>query len=234
MSAPDPLELYPAVYGPHHGRAQGWPVVFLRPLVRSPLTEVGEFTYYADPVDPTGFERHNVLFHYGPGRLVMGRYCALARDVRFIMGAAAHRTDAVATYPFPMFGGDWLQHMPAFAERPVRGDTVLGSDVWLGYRATVLPGVTIGSGAVVAAESVVASDVPPYAVVAGNPARVQRRRFSDHDVDRLLALAWWDRPADWVTRNVGALMSGDVDALERAAAEDDRAALVPLIAGSGS
>jgi virginiamycin A acetyltransferase len=216
---PDPDRLYPAVYGPNHGRAQGWPVVFLRPLVESPFTEVGEYTYYADPVDPTGFERNNVLFHYGPGRLVIGRYCALARDVRFLMGAAGHDTAALSTYPFPMFGGDWLTDMAAFAGRPLRGDVVVGNDVWLGYRATVLPGVRIGDGAVVAAGAMVGSDVPPYGVVAGNPARLVRHRFGPEDVRRLLAVAWWSWPVEHVTRHVGALMASDIGALEDAAAQ---------------
>jgi virginiamycin A acetyltransferase len=134
------------------------------------------------------------------------------------MGAANHRTDAISTFPFPMFGGDWLADMPAFAQRPTRGDTVLGNDVWLGYRVTVLPGVRIGDGAIVAAGSVVSSDVPPYGVVGGNPARLIRRRFCDADVDRLLAIAWWDWPVEQVTRQLPALMAGDVDALEAAAA----------------
>lgn len=217
MQAPDPDRLYPAIYGPNYGRAQGWPVVFLKPLVESPFTEVGDFTYYADPVDPTGFERNNVLFHYGPGRLVMGRYCALARDVRFIMGAAGHDISAVSTFPFPMFGGDWLREMPTFAQRLQRGDIIVGHDVWLGYRATVLAGVSIGDGAVVAAGSVVSSDVPAYGIVAGNPARLVRHRFDAEQIDRLLALAWWDWPVDHVTAQIGALMSGDIDALEAAA-----------------
>lgn len=217
MPAPDPDRIYPAVYGPNHGRAQGWPVAFLKPLVESPFTEVGEYSYYADPVDPTGFERNNVLFHYGPGRLVIGRYCALARDVRFIMGAAGHDTAAISAYPFPMFGGDWLADMPTFAHRPQRGDLVLGHDVWLGYRATVLAGVTIGHGAVVAAGAVVTSDVPPYAVMAGNPARLVRHRFAPEQVERLLEIAWWNWPVERVTASVGALMSGDIDALAAAA-----------------
>lgn len=219
MPAPDPDRIHPAIYGPNDGRAQGWPVVFLKPLVESPLTDIGDFSYYADPVDPTGFERNNVLFHYGPGRLVLGRYCALARDVRFVMGAAGHDTGALSTFPFPMFGGDWLRDMPAFAGRRQRGDIVLGNDVWVGYRATVLAGVRVGHGAVVAAGAVVNTDVPDYGVVAGNPARLVKQRFGPADVARLLALAWWDWPVEHVTAHVGALMSGDIDALETAAAD---------------
>lgn len=217
MPVPDPSHIYPPVYGPNYGRAQGWPVVFLKPLVESEFTEVGEYTYYADPADPTGFERNNVLFHYGPDRLVIGRYTAIAREVRFLMGAANHLMGGVSTYPFPMFGGDWMEHMDRFAARSFRGDTVIGNDVWLGYQALVMPGVRIGDGAIVASRSVVATDLPPYSIAAGNPARVVRMRFSEEDTSRLLRLAWWDWPAEHITRNLDAIMGDDLDALESVA-----------------
>lgn len=221
MPAPDPARLYPDVHGPHGGRAQPpAKVVFLKPLCEWPLTEVGEFSYYADPDDPTGFERNNVLYHYGPERLVIGKYCALAAGVRFIMNAANHRRDGVSCYPFPMMGGDWLAQMDLLADRPTGRDTVVGNDVWLGYRATVLPGVRIGDGAIVAAHAVVAEDVPAYGVVAGNPARLVRRRFPDDQVRRLQRLAWWDWPVEVVTRHVRHIMTGDLDALEAAAAAE--------------
>ena len=213
--APDPDVLYPDVYGPNGGRVMG-PVqaVFLKPLVQSPLTEVGDFTYYADPDHPTAFERENVLFHYGPGRLRIGRYCALARGVRFLMGAATHQV-GLSTYPFPMFGGAWLDSMPAMRARDMKGDLVVGHDVWIGYGATLLAGVSVGSGAVVGAGAVVSKDVPPYAVVAGNPATVVRYRLCAEDRDRMLALAWWDWPVAEVTAAAELLMRGEVAALER-------------------
>ncbi len=218
MAAPDPDRLYPNLYGPHHGNVHGHPrVVFLKPLCHHPYTEVGDFTYYDDPDGATEFERRNVLYHYGPERLVIGRYCALATGVTFLMAGAAHRMTGLSTYPFPLMGGDWLETMPLFRERERRGDTVLGNDVWLGHRATVLPGVRIGDGAVVAAESVVTSDVPPYAVVAGNPARLVRLRFTEPEIARLSAIAWWDWPVDEVTAAVRTIMAGDVDALEKVA-----------------
>ncbi len=168
-------------------------------------------------MDPTGFERNNLLFHYGPDRLVIGRYTAIARGVRFLMGAANHLMDGVSTYPFPMFGADWLAHMPQFAARAPRGDTVVGNDVWLGYEALVMPGVSIGDGAIVAARSVVSGDLPPYCIAAGNPAQVVRLRFSADQVARLQKVAWWDWPAEQVTAYLPAIMSGDIDALEAAA-----------------
>jgi len=216
VAAPDPTRLYPQVYGPNHGRAQGWPAVFLKPLVQSPFIEVGDYSYYADPDDPTGFERNNILFHYGPDKLVIGRYCALAREVRFLMGAAGHRM-GLSTFPFPMFGADWMAAMDLFAQRTDRPDTVLGNDVWLGYGVTVLAGVRVGDGAIVAARSVVSADVPPYTVAAGNPARVVRHRFSAADTQRLLDIAWWNWPVELVTRQVRTIMGDDVDALETVA-----------------
>lgn len=215
MPPPDPLRLYPDVHGPNGGRAQPPPkVVFLKPLVQWPLTEVGDFSYYADPDDPTGFERNNVLYHYGPERLVIGRYCAIAARARFIMNASNHRMDGVSCYPFPMMGGDWLEHMDLFASRPVRDDTVLGNDVWIGYGATIMPGVRLGDGAIVASGSVVTDDVEAYTVVGGNPARTLRRRFPVHQVVRLQRIAWWDWPVDLVSKHVRDIMTGDVDALE--------------------
>lgn len=214
MPVPDPTRIYPPVYGPNYGRAQGWPVTFLKPLVESPFTEVGEYTYYADPADPTGFERNNVLFHYGPDKLVIGRFTAIAREVRFLMGAANHLMNGISTYPFPMFGEDWTAHMGSFAARSFRGDTVVGHDVWLGYQTLVMPGVRIGDGAIVAARSVVAADVPPYHIVAGNPARMVRPRFTDEQVDRLLKIAWWEWPLEHITRHLDVVMGDDVDALE--------------------
>lgn len=217
---PDPTRITPDLYGPNMGLAQ-WPpkAVFLKPLVQWPLTTVGEYTYYHDPDDPTGFERNCVLFHFGPERLVIGKYCGLGAGIRFLMSTANHDTDALTTFPFPIFGGAWLEHMETFADRRSRGDTVVGNDVWIGYRVTVMPGVRIGDGAVVAAMSVVTEDVPPYAVVGGNPAKVLRYRFEPDTVARLRRLAWWDWPAETVTAHLPALMSADITALEKAARE---------------
>jgi virginiamycin A acetyltransferase len=203
---------------PQGGQYRGLPqAVFLKPLVQSPFTEIGDYTYYADPEDPTGFERNNVLYHFGPERLVIGSYCALARGTTFIMGAANHRI-GLSCYPFPMFGADWARHMDLYAGRPLRGDTVVGSDVWLGHGATVMAGARIGHGAIVAAESVVSGEVPPYAVVAGNPARLVRTRYSEADVRRLLRIAWWDWPVDQVTQHLRLVMGEDIDQLEQVAA----------------
>ncbi|CAM5286016.1 acetyltransferase [Kitasatospora aureofaciens] len=206
---PDPGVLHPFPEQPR--------VVLLKPLVTSPLIEVGEYSYYDDPEDPTAFETRNVLYHYGPERLVIGRFCAFAQGVRFVMNGANHRMDGPSTFPFPIMGGAWAEHFDLLSGLPGRGDTVVGHDVWLGYRTTVMPGVRIGNGAIVAAGSVVTSDIPDYAIAGGNPAKVVRMRYEEDEVARLLAVAWWDWPVEHLTRHLRTVMSGSVEELEAAA-----------------
>jgi virginiamycin A acetyltransferase len=211
MHGPDPRTPHPMEGHPRVG--------FLKPLVDHPLIEIGDFTYYDDPDGPERFVEKCVAYHYEfiGDRLVIGRFCAIAANVRFIMNGANHAMSGISTYPFNIFGHGWEKGFdPATWARELRGDTVVGNDVWIGYDATVLPGVSIGDGAVIAAKTVVSADVPPYAIVAGNPGRVMRRRFDEATAERLLAVAWWDWPVDRITRNLGAIRGGDVDALERA------------------
>ena len=206
--APDPMVLHPVA-----GQDR---VVFLRSLVKDQRIEVGEYSYYDDPDDPLEFERDAFLYAHGPERLIIGRYCAIASGVRFVMPGANHADLGPSTFPFGIFGEPWAERtMDLVMGGPSRGDTVVGNDVWLGYRALVLPGVTIGHGAIVAAASVVASDVPPYAIVGGNPARVIRRRYEDEDVERLLRAAWWDWPVELVTEHARTIMAGTPEELER-------------------
>jgi virginiamycin A acetyltransferase len=209
-AAPDPTRLHPVA-----GQER---VVFLRPLVTDPRIEVGEYTYYDDPDDATAFERRNVLYGFGPERLVIGRFCAIGAGVRFLMPGANHADLGPSTFPFGIFGEPWAQRtMDLVMAAPSRGDTIVGHDVWLGYRALVLPGVRIGHGAVVAAASVVTAEVPAYAIVAGNPARVVRRRYAEEDSARLLRAAWWDWPIALVTEHARTIMAGTPAALEQIA-----------------
>jgi len=208
VSGPDPERVYP-ITGVER-------VVLLRPLMESELVEVGEFTYYDDPVEPEAFGVRNVLYHYGPEKLRIGRYCALGTGTTFIMNGANHRMDGPSTFPFPIMGGAWAEHFDLITGLPGRGDTVVGNDVWFGYGAMVMPGVRIGHGAIVASGAVVVDDVPDYAIVGGNPAKTIRKRFSDEESVRLLEVAWWDWPPEKVTRNVRAIMAGSVADLEEA------------------
>ena len=185
--APDPTVLHPVA-----GQER---VVFLKPLVTDPRIEVGDYTYYDDPDDALAFEEKAFLYAHGPERLIIGRYCALAAGVRFVMPGANHAVLGPSSFPFGIFGEPWAERtMDLVMGAPSRGDTVVGNDVWLGHRALVMPGVTIGDGAIVAAASVVVSDIPPYAdrrrqPGAGDQAPLRRRRRGAPAPRRLVGLA---------------------------------------------
>lgn len=192
----------------------------MKPLVNSPKIDIGEYTYYTDPDHAMEFATRNVLYAFGPERLIIGKFCAIANGVRFIMNGGNHAMTGAGTFPFNMFGGDWTTATAGvFESLPSRGDTVVGNNVWLGLNAIVLPGVNIGHGAVVGAAAVVTRDVPPFAVIAGNPARVVRKRFSDPEIERLLELAWWDWPVEKITKYARTILTGGVAELEKAAKE---------------
>lgn len=212
-TTPDPDMLHPIPSSPG--------VVFLKPLLaRHPQVanvSAGDFSYYHDhdPEAALRFLDLCVRYNYGEARLSIGRWCAIAHRATFLMPGANHAMAGPSTYPFGILGGAFADALP-LADYPWRGggDITIGHDVWLGTECLVLPGVTIGHGAVVGARAVVAKDVPPYAVVAGNPARVVRMRFDAATIARLLAIAWWDWPAARVLAAIPALVKGDVTALE--------------------
>ncbi len=214
MNGPEPTGRHPIPGEPS--------MVFFKGIVANPQIEVGEYTYYHDFDDPAGFERNvRYLFPFGGDRLVIGRFCSIASGATFLMNGGNHALDGLSTYPFGIFGQGWEGAMPE--TWPSKGDLVVGSDVWIGYRATLLAGVTVGHGAVVGAMSVVTADVPPYAIVAGNPARVIRHRQPPDAIARLLALAWWDWPVERITRHARLIARGDVSALEAAIAAEEAA-----------
>ncbi|WP_232631708.1 CatB-related O-acetyltransferase [Methylobacterium sp. Leaf118] len=214
---PDPDALHPM---PGQSR-----VTFLRNLALPANVEVGAYTYYDDPAGPQAF-LDAILYHFPflGDRLVIGKFCAIATGTRFLMNGGNHRLDGLSTYPFPIFGGDWIGRFEGELRFPQRGDTVIGHDVWLGFHSTILPGVTVGDGAVVAAHAVVSADVPPYAIVAGNPARVVRRRFSEAEAGRLQRIAWWDWPVERITAHLALIGGADIAALEAVADEAGPAA----------
>jgi virginiamycin A acetyltransferase len=209
MHGPDPANKHPMAGFPQ--------VCYIRNTVTNPNIVIGEYTYYDDPDGAENFER-NVLYHFPfiGDKLVIGKFCALARGVKFIMNGANHKLSGFSTYPFYIFGGGWEQAMPQPGDLPYKGDTVIGNDVWIGYEALILPGVRIGDGAIIGARSVVVSDIPAYTIAGGNPARVLRERFEPALVAELQSLAWWDWPAEKVSSNLAAILGADIKALRAA------------------
>lgn len=204
---PDPNVIFPNEYKTS---------CFLKNVVTAPNIFIGDYTYYDDSEDPTLFEQKNVLFNWPEfgDKLVIGKFCALASGVRFIMGPANHRMGSVSTYPFNVFGGAWSENTPPhLSQLPFKGDTVVGNDVWIGRKSIIMPGVKIGDGAVIAAYSVVAKDVPPYTIVGGNPAAVIRKRFDEEMVSLLLELRWWDFEAGELADFLPVLCDTDLDAV---------------------
>ncbi len=195
--------------------------VFLKPLLETKEIAnitVGDYSYYSDFDDPTAFFERNVLYNFGMKdvELSFGKFCAIAHGTKFIMADANHAMEGPSTYPFPVFGSSWAEAMPV-SDVPFlnKGSIDIGHDVWFGMEATVMPGVSIGNGAVIGTKAVVAKDVPDYCVAVGNPAQIVRRRYSENDVERLTRLAWWDWAPDALADAVPVLVTGDVDDLER-------------------
>jgi len=194
---------------------KGFPqICFIQNTVTNPNIIIGDYTYYDDPENSEDFER-NVLYHFPfiGDRLVIGKFCALARGVKFIMNGANHKLDGFSTYPFQIFGNGWEKVTPQAGALPYKGDTVIGNDVWMGYEATVMPGVQVEDGAIIAAQSVVVSHVPPYTVVGGNPAQRIRQRFEDEVIQSLRAIAWWDWSIEKITHNLEKIVAADIEAL---------------------
>ncbi|QRM30556.1 CatB-related O-acetyltransferase [Microvirga sp. VF16] len=211
-SGPNPLNPHPL---PGHPR-----VGFLKAFVNQPNIEVGDFSYYDDPRGPEAFVERCVLHHYDfiGDKLVIGKFCAIAAGATFIMNGANHAMTGFSTYPFNIFGHGWEEGFDfAAVETGFKGDTIVGNDVWIGHEATILPGVIIGDGAIIATKSVVVADVPPYAIVGGNPAKIIRMRFPDEVITELLSIRWWDWGVDKITHNLDAIRGADLEALRRAA-----------------
>lgn len=189
---------------------------FLKNLVKNPNILVGDYTYYDDFDSVDNFER-NVLYHFPftGDKLILGKFCMIASGVQFIMNGANHLTESVSAYPFAIFGHGWEAAMEG-RQYPNKGNIVIGHDVWIGYKATILAGVHVGDGAIIASHALVTRDVAPYTIVGGNPAEVIRKRFSPEAIQRLLAIQWWHWDQEKVTRNIRLLTGTDLDALEQA------------------
>ena len=186
---------------------------FLKNVVTNPNIIVGDYTYYDDFDDVANFEKNvKYLFDFTGDKLIIGKFCMIASGVTFIMNGANHLSKSISAYPFAIFGNGWEDAMEG-KSYPIKGDTIIGNDVWIGYNATILAGVHIGDGAIIATNATVTKDVEPYTIVGGNPAKEIRKRFTKEEIERLLKLKWWDRDIGWITNNVKKLTGNAIDEL---------------------
>jgi virginiamycin A acetyltransferase len=187
---------------------------FLKNIVKNPNIIVGDYTYYYDFENVENFEK-NVKYHFDfiGDKLIIGKFCMIASDVKFIMNGANHLTGSLTTYPFAIFGNGWEGAMEG-KHYPHKGNVIVGNDVWIGFNATIMAGVTIGDGAIIATNATVIKDVEPYSIVGGNPAVEIKKRFSNDVIERLLKLKWWEWDVEKITGNIQCLTASDIDWLE--------------------
>ena len=205
----NPKRIYP--------RSDDRQTVYLQSVITDPSIQVGDYTMYHVFVhDPRGFQENNVLYHYpiNGDKLRIGRFCSIACGAKFLFTSANHSLSSLSTYPFPLFYEEWGQPWHQLTQAwENRGDITIGNDVWIGYEAVILSGVTIGDGAIIAARAVVTQDVPPYTIVGGVPARPIRKRYNEASIAQLLQLQWWNWPEETLARMLPAIQAGDLQAL---------------------
>ena len=181
--------------------------IYVKPTVTNPNIIVGDFTYIAD----SEFESHVTHFYpWSKDKLIIGKFCQIASGVEFMMNDANHQMNAVSTFPFYTLEG-WEMDAPDSTDMPFKGDTVIGNDVWIGQNAVILPGVHIGDGAIIGANSVVGSDVDPYTIVVGNPAKLLRKRFDTELIELLLRFKWWNKSIDEINKLIPFLTYSELD-----------------------
>ncbi len=192
-------------------------IVYLKEVITNQNIIVGEYTTYNDYInDPALFEKNNVLYHYPINRdkLIIGKYCSLACGVRFLFNSANHNMDSLSTYPFPLFFEEWgLDRKNVADSWNNKGDIIIGNDVWIGYEAAIMAGVTVGDGAIIGTRALVTKDVPPYTIVGGVPAKPIRKRFSEQTISSLLEIKWWNWPKERIAENIKAIQSGSLGQL---------------------
>lgn len=194
--------------------------IYLKHVITNPNITVGDFTMYNDFVnDPTLFENNNVLYHYpiNHDKLQIGKFCSIACGAKFLFNSANHTLSSLSTYPFPLFFEEWgLEKKDITNAWDNKGDIVIGNDVWIGYEAVILAGVTIGDGAIIGTRAVVTKDVPPYTIVGGVPAKSIKKRFSEETISALLEIQWWNWSEERIARNIGAIQSENIKQLKQA------------------
>ena len=193
--------------------------IYLKHVITNPNITVGDFTMYNDFVnDPTLFEKNNVLYHYpiNHDKLQIGKFCSIACGAKFLFNSANHKLSSLSTYPFPLFFEEWgLEKKGVTNAWDNKGDIIIGNDVWIGYEAVILAGVTIGDGAIIGTRAVVTKDVPPYTIVGGVPAKPIKRRFPEETISALLEIQWWNWSEERIARNIGAIQSGNIEQLKQ-------------------
>ena len=192
--------------------------VYLKDVISNPNILVGKFSMYNDFVnDPCDFEKNNVLYHYpvNHDKLVIGKFCSIACGAKFIFNSANHTLSSLSTYPFPIFFEEWGLNVKDVATAwDNKGDIVIGNDVWIGYEAVIMAGVTIGDGAIIGTRALVTKDVPPYTIVGGIPSKEIRKRFDENTISKLLQLKWWDWSVEKIAANIQAIQTGNLEKLK--------------------
>lgn len=207
----NPDKLYP--------RTGDYQTIYLKNAVTNPNISVGSYTIYNDfENDPIEFEKNNVLYLYpiNNDRLIIGRFCSIACGAKFIFNSANHTLSSLSTYPFPIFYEEWgLDMREVTSAWDNKGDIVIGNDVWIGYGAVILSGVTIGDGAIIGTNALVTKDIPPYTIAGGIPAKPIRKRFSEEKISALMKIKWWNWSEKEILKNLKFIKSGDTDSLIR-------------------
>lgn len=198
-------------------RSKDFQTVYLKSVVKGPNIEIGDYTIYNDfEHDPVNFEKNNVLYHYpiNGDKLKIGRFCSVACGAKFVFTSANHTLHSLSTYTFPIFFEEWGLDVKNITKAwDNKGNIIIGNDVWIGYGAVILSGVTVGDGAIIGARAVVTKDVPPYTIVGGVPARQIRKRFDEETIKKLLTLQWWNWDYEKIRKNIPAIQSGDIESL---------------------
>ncbi len=200
-------------------RAGDTQTIYLKNVIKNPNITVGDFTMYNDFVnDPTLFEKNNVLYHYpiNNDKLKIGKFCSIACGAKFLFNSANHTLSSLSTYPFPLFYEEWgLKSKDITKAWENKGDIIIGNDVWIGYQAVILAGVSVGDGAIIGTRAVVTKDVPPYTIVGGVPAKQIKQRFSKDTITALLQIQWWNWPKEKIMKSIDAIQTGDIEILKK-------------------
>lgn len=199
-------------------RTKDFTTVYLKNVITNPNIIVGDFTMYNDFYnDPKDFQKNNVLYHYpyvNNDKLIIGKFCSIACNAKFIFNSANHTLKSLSTYPFPIFSEEWDSTMEITEAWDNKGDIVIGNDVWIGYDAVIMSGVHIGDGAIIGTRALITKDVPPYSIVGGVPAKIIRKRFEDSVIEVLLKIKWWDWSTEKISRKLSDIRSAKIEALK--------------------